>query len=523
MEADMRRYILSGEQSRLVDSYCINTMGIPSVVLMERAALTVVERLQELHKETDTYYIVCGTGNNGADGLAVARMLDDLQYSVAVGIIGDIQKATKEFQIQLEILKNTAVDWEVLTEDTVSFSRYSWVIDGIFGIGLSREVSGRYRAVIEQLNRSDCKVMAIDIPSGLHADTGIPMGVAVQADETVTFGNYKLGHKLGFGKDYCGNVLVATIGFRREAYANLLDREEPLRECFADGKPLITMPGRMQASHKGTFGKVAVIAGIGQMPGAAFFAAKAAYLCGAGLVKVITAEDNTAIMKTNLPEALTYGISKEMNWQETVKQLLGDCKAIIIGPGFGTDAFAEDLLAWTLQEHAKEFSDIPVVMDADALNIMAKNRDLFQYLNKQYIITPHLLEMARLLQVEKEQMMQTPLSYAEEFVKDYHCTCVLKSATTIVASMDTHFQTYINLTGNSGMAKGGSGDVLAGMIGGMLAQMKEIPLAAQLCVWLHGKAGDLAAGERTEYSVLASDLLNYIPRAIAYTIDAYMH
>lgn len=514
----MRQYILSGEQSRKVDFYCIQELGIPSVVLMERAALAVTRRLQSLHKENERYYILCGVGNNGADGLAVARMLDDLRYPVTVGIVGTVEQATKEFKMQLNILKKTGISIEQIEASTLSFFEYDWIVDGIFGIGLSREVGGIYKTVIEKVNASDCNVMSIDIPSGLHSDSGLPMGIAVVADETVTFGNYKLGHKLGEGRDYCGIVTVAPIGFRREAYEKLLKTNEPLRTCEPDDKATFLFPNRKQASHKGTFGKVAVIAGMGKMPGAAYFAAAAAYRCGAGLVKVITARECETVLNTKLPEALVYSGSEGEIPLEILKKLLLDCKAIVIGPGLGQEMYAEQILMQVLQFHTDYLPELPVVLDADALNLMAKNKKLLQYLNPNFIITPHLLEMARLTDENVNKIMTNALEVAEGFSKAYGCTCVLKSATTIVTGQKKYLQTYLNLTGNSGMATGGSGDVLAGMLGGFLAQRHtECTLTeiAELVVWLHGTAGEIASEKKTEYSVMATDILEAIPEAIA--------
>lgn len=507
----MQHYILSGTQSKFIDRYCIREMGIPSVVLMERAALSVAELIvKEFHqqKNTGNIILVCHAGNNGADGLAAARILDGWNYSVKVIVIGKTERATEEFYIQLEIIKHTNIQIEYIYEESYDFHQNDIIVDAIFGIGLSRLVQGIYADMIERINHSGCKIVSIDIPSGLNADTGQPMGIAVEADYTVTFGNLKLGHKVAKGRDYCGTILISDIGFRTEAYHELL-KQESIRYTKSQ-----EMPVRKQASNKGTYGKTAIIAGLGGMSGAAYFSAKAAYKCGSGLVKVITNAENTNILKSMLPEAIYADIEEKTDVHSRIKELIFDCQALVIGPGLGTGEPAYNLVK-TVVELAETEISIPVVIDADALNIIAIHRELLDKLSPNIIITPHIMEMARLLDMNCQDIMEDIVKTAEQFVKSHGCTCILKDATTVVTSMsEGRTQTYINITGNSGMATGGSGDVLSGILGGLLAQKIPIRKAAELGVYLHGVAGDLAADTMSEYGVVASDIVEQIPYAI---------
>lgn len=520
----MKHYILSGEQSKYIDNYCIHEMEIPSVVLMERAALSVAGLIENEFGSREggkkpNIMVVCHTGNNGADGLAAARILNDRGYSVNVFIIGMPEKGTKEFHIQLAIINHTDIQIEYVQEKTIDFTGYDVIVDGIFGIGLSRNVQGIYADIMDGINQSECKVVSIDIPSGLNSDTGQPMGTAVIADHTVTFGNLKLGHKVSQGRDYCGAVHVTDIGFRKEAYEQLFKQENirytrsvdlsgnPI--CF-EGQKVSGLPVRKQASNKGTYGKVAVIAGLGGMPGAAYFSAKAAYQCGSGLVKVITTKENTSILKSMLPEAIYADIDEMEDIQAGIRKLVSDCRALVIGPGLGREDLA--IQAVTVSMELK----LPIVIDADALNILGVHRELLRKIKDNIIVTPHIMEMSRLMGMERSEIMKDIVKAAEGFVQIYGGICILKDSSTVVSYMaGDRIQTYVNITGNSGMATGGSGDVLSGILGGLLAQQTELWNAAELGVYLHGIAGDLAAAEKTEYSVMASDILAAIPGAAA--------
>lgn len=510
----LKQYILSAEQCKFIDEYCIRSMGIPSVVLMERAALAVAERIVSKCDVKGKILAVCHVGNNGADGLAAARILDDRGCPVTVFIVGRPEKGTGEFRMQLEILKHTDIRIEYEGETPFECGGYDVIIDGIFGVGLSRDVQGIYAEIIEKINRSESTVVSVDIPSGLNADTGRPMGIAVLADHTVTFGNLKLGHKISKGRDYCGEIYTADIGFRKEAYTRLIDREA-LRYTFLADKSGIglrenpELPKRIQASNKGTYGKVAVIAGFGGMTGAAYFSAKAAYLCGAGLVKVISVKDTVNILKTMLPEAVYAETDGKKDLAGYIRELVSDCRAVVIGPGLGQGDDACEAVKAVLE------LELPTVLDADALNILGSHRNLFKTLRHNMIVTPHVLELSRMTGTGRTEITGDIVAAAEDFARLHGGICILKDSSTVVSSMaGERMQTYINITGNSGMATGGSGDVLSGILGGLLAQQAGCREAAELGVYIHGTAGDLAAEEKTEYGVTGSDILNAIPEAI---------
>lgn len=507
----MKSFILSGKQSQFIDHYCINEIKIPSLVLMERAAFSVARVIKDelcIGKERrPSIAVVCNTGNNGADGVAAARILDDWGYFVKIIIIGNLKKATQEFITQINIVNHTDIEVDFAEEGTYDFTGFDVIVDGIFGIGLLRDVEGKFADMIDCICKSKCKVVSIDIPTGLSADTGRPLGRTVAADFTVTFGYLKLGHKLLKGRDYCGKIFVCDIGFRKEAICELLKKEN-VRYIY-DGMEGCKLPVRWQSSNKGSYGKTAVVAGLGGMLGAAFFSAKAAYKTGCGLVKVLSIKENKDILMSMLPEAIYVEMDEGSSTiKEILENLVRDCRALVIGPGLGISESSYELVKAALE------LKMPVVFDADALNIISRHRDLLKKLCENHIVTPHILEMSRLMNVDKSEIIHDIVLATEDFVKQYGCTCVLKDSTTVVASIiDSKIQTYVNVNGNSAMATGGSGDVLSGMIGGFLSQKMKNHEAAELGVFLHGKAGDVAADKMSQYSVTASDIIDQIPGA----------
>lgn len=487
-------YIVTGQEMKSIDRYSIETIGIPSVVLMERAALAVVSCIKKKEKKTSKVGIVVGVGNNGADGLAVARILKEEGFEhIVIYAVGNIDKATKEWQIQRGIVEQLEIP---LYFERYDFDDCDVIVDGIFGIGLTREVTGIYKDVIEQINNTSANVYAIDIPSGVNAENGKIMGCAVKADTTVTFGFAKVGCMLYPGAEYSGKVEVALIGFPQKAVSFCT----PSFVTYGI-EDLNKIPKRSVRSNKGTFGKVLVIAGDAGMSGAAYFSASAAYACGAGLVQVFTAEENRSILQTQLPEAIVK------TWGDTSVEAC--CKwadVIAIGPGLG-------IKMSILVETVLKESTVPIVIDADALNLLAQNPQWKQYNKGNWIITPHPGEMSRLLGKSVKEIIEDFLENAKEIAKTYVCIAVCKDARTIVDSGRNNI--YINNSGNNAMAKGGSGDVLTGVIAGLIAcgikqqenLLNYIEEMTRLGVFIHGLAGDVVRKKKGAYSLLASDLV----------------
>lgn len=494
---------VTGFQMKQIDRETIGQIGIPSMVLMERAALAVADAVKELAVSgKERIWMVCGTGNNGADGIAAGRILQGHGYDVTVILAGSPERGTQEYQWQRRIAEK--LELPVWQYDGTLPGTCGVMADGLFGIGLDREISGDYRELIEQLKRlketQGIRSVAIDIPSGIHADTGEVMGTALPADITVTFGFLKTGLCVYPGKEFAGRVVTADIGFPQKAFLDAgWDCQIP------EPSDLSLLPERNADSNKGTYGKLLVIAGSVGMSGAAFLAALAAYRAGTGLVRVLTVEENREILQNQLPEAIleTYRTEEALRSSEAfrrkIEESCGWASAIVIGPGLSVEPYTERLLELVLT-HAY----VPVVLDADALNVVAAHPSLASYFTDNIVITPHPGEMARLLGTDIPRVRRALVDTARACAARHGITCVLKDAVTVTAEKDG--RTWLNSSGNCGMAKAGSGDVLAGVIGGLLAQGMELPDAAWMGVYLHGLAGDHAVRTCGTRGLLARQL-----------------
>lgn len=486
------KYLVSGKEMKTWEKQAMENYKIPSILLMERAAMAVVEELVSGAYDLHKVLIACGTGNNGSDGLAVARLLRTRGICVEVCIAGALERLSAEAKQQLEMYQ--AISGKFVTAP--AFCEYTVMVDAIFGIGCNREISGIAAEVIRQMNAQNVPIVAIDIPSGISADSGKVCGVAIKADVTVTFFTEKLGMLLYPGIDYCGKILVTDLGI-------------PFTECETcriityQDEDLKKLPDRNGNSHKGTYGKVLVIAGSPSICGAAYMAGAAAYRMGAGLVKIYTPKENQAALQMLLPEALLEIYDRSRPSLKNLKECMEWADVIVAGPGFGKDRMAEKLLKYVIFK-----SEVPIVADADGLNILSEHMEWILEAKVPMIMTPHIQEMSRLTGDTKVDIKTKITETASTFVEKYPVILVLKDARTIVAKAEE--RTYLNTSGNSGMATGGSGDVLAGMIGGLAAQGLELLEAARLGVYVHGRAGDYAAVKKGEYSMTATDILDGI-------------
>ncbi len=498
--------ILSASETQQVDAYTINTIGIPGAVLMERAALAVTEAVCAyvgVKEETGRFneiLVAVGTGNNGGDGIAAARQLRQRGYAAALYLVGDPEKGSEEFCRQLAIARRLAIPEVSCLED-----RYAVVVDGIFGTGLSRKIEGIYAHAVEQLNRLHSYRIAIDIPSGVNATTGQIMGTAFRADRTVTFGFHKIGQLLYPGAEYCGQVECADIGFPAQAAERL---EDSL--VLYEREDLSRLPARMPRSNKGTYGKALLITGKKNMAGAACLSAEAAYRTGCGLAELVTAEENRCIVQQVVPEAILRTYRNTDEAKEAAEACVETASSVVIGPGIGTSGTARQLLASVLSR-----ARVPVVIDADGLNVLAETAQFREWMDVRacpVIVTPHLKEMSRLCEKPVSEIQNHLLEVAKAYAREYNVIVVLKDAHTVVA--EPGGRAYLNVSGNSGMATGGTGDVLAGIIGGFLAQGMDGYEAAKLGVYVHGLAGDAAAEAKGSRGMIAGDLLQYLPQLI---------
>lgn len=501
------KYIVTGDEMKEYDNNTITQIGIHEMVLMERAALAVHDVIWDECKVFQKILIVAGTGNNGADGLALARLFAENECDVEVCLLGNQQKATEQFRKQLEILSHYPVfvwEKEGALQKLVSYAqkevkRYGIIVDALFGVGLSRKITGEFAAAIEAMNALQGDKIAVDMPSGICANTGRVMGVAFRADITVTFGFGKLGLYLYPGSDYAGQLEVEDIGISKRAFFG----REPEWFCYTES-PFTFLPERRRDGNKGTFGKVLVIAGFEQMAGAAVLCARAALELGAGMVKVICGKENREILQKSVPEVL-YGTCEDL--ESSIKW----ADVVAIGPGLGKSEQASQLLQQVLKE-----CTLPLVLDADALNLIsesAEKKALLQAYQEPKILTPHIGELARLCGLTVAEIKENVSEVAKQLAKEYHSVMVCKDARTIVSGEGEKL--YLNLSGNDGMATAGSGDVLTGMIAALLAQSmerREAFRAACTGVYLHGWAGEAAKVNYTEYGVTASRIIENIKR-----------
>ncbi len=498
------RYILSAKEMQTIDERTQEKFCVPSLVLMERAALAVCEeaealincseKLRYLSKKQIRILSVCGSGNNGGDGLACARILHTKGYSAEVLFVGNPDHMTDSCKAQMTSVNAYGIP---VTEDTAALERADIIIDAIFGIGLNRQLSERYIKLIDTVNKADAFRISVDIPSGIDADTGKLFGSAVKCSSTVTFNFAKRGHVFFPGAEYTGKLVVRDVGITE---LSAPDDFHPLMSFESEDLSLLSK--RRPNGHKGTFGKVLVIAGSEEICGAAILASSAALHSGCGMVKVFTHENNRTAVCGSLPEAMitSYG---DLDLPKTLSRLEKDiswCDVILIGPGIGVSERSLEFVK------AAAASDKPLVLDADALNVIGKYRLSVSNRNNDTIITPHLLEMARLTGLTAAWISENIVECCRNYRKEQHVICVLKDARTVTCTDRTH--TYVNLSGNDGMATAGSGDVLAGIIAGLLAQKTPGNIAAPLGVYLHGHLGDIAKDNFTARALIASSIID---------------
>lgn len=493
------KYLVTAEEMQRFDANCTEKIGIPAMVLMERAALAAFERVLTyctgMDKESRTVLIMAGTGNNGGDGLALARLLSEAGVRTEVWIVGDAGKASGQWKSQHKILKSYPV--EMSTKPTMG--EYTVIIDALFGVGLSREITGDFREAVESFNKLSGYGIALDMPSGVDSDSGSILGCAVRADETVTFSFCKRGLILYPGCEYAGKVTAAEIGISERSFFGA----EPGMFAF-DEAPKMLLPERTKAGNKGTFGKVLLIAGSRNMAGAAILAAKSAYRIGAGMVKVITPKENRVILQETIPEAL-------LGTSEDLEESLAWADVIAIGPGIGKDDEAFMCLRRVI-----EGCDNPLLLDADGLNLLAEHQEYLERLAEQgqagreLVLTPHMGELARLTGETVARLKENPVEYGCRLAAKLHAAVAAKDARTFVCGEGV--PVCVNISGNSGMATAGSGDVLAGVIAGLMAQGKSSIEAARSGVYIHGLAGDAASARLGEHACMAGDIVEELGR-----------
>ncbi len=500
------QYAVTAAEMKLYDQKTISEVGIPSLVLMERAALETVRVLFTEKKTIKSVLIVAGTGNNGGDGLAVGRILASRGVKVTFLLAGRWEKLSKETEQQKDILLNSG--FSILRK--MENGEYNIVIDALFGIGLSRDVEGEYAELIHAINamrQRGSYICSLDIPSGICTDTGKVMGCAVRADLTTAFAFAKRGEILYPGREYTGKLVVCDIGIP----TSVLENQYPGAAYFERKDAIRKLPERRPDGNKGTFGKVLLIAGSRDMCGACILAGNSIFKTGAGMMKIITPECNREILQSTLPEAMLYSYS-DMPEPEQLREALYWADIVAIGPGLGTGEAACFMVRYCLENCV-----IPMVLDADALNLIGRDQELAKLLahknGENIVLTPHPGELVRLLETDMVSYRKDRMGMIQEVLQKYGCILVAKDAVTIVAGKNRK-ELLINTSGNDGMAVAGSGDVLTGIISGLIAQKMSCFEAAGLGIFLHGLAGEEACVSNGKYGTTAMDIVKQLPKVM---------
>jgi NAD(P)H-hydrate epimerase len=509
--------VVTSNEMQEIDRVTIEKYGIPGPVLMERAGYAVALRIRELYP-LKKVVVLCGSGNNGGDGLVAARNLHNLGFSVNVFILAKKDALSSDCNLQYQIAKRIGIPLKFCKTLSKKDIHGSVVIDAIFGTGISRIVTGELAEIFSLLNNSETPVVSVDIPSGISSDTGEIIGKAVKADFTVTFGLPKRGHYLYPGAEYTGRLFIEDIGFpvglltSKKLKVDLIDKE------FAAG----LIPQRPKYSHKGDYGHVLVVAGSKGKTGAALMTAKACLRAGAGLVTLGVPESLMNVFQRRVTEEMTLPLpddSMGMLSSKAIDNILGSVSrgvdVIAVGPGIGISSDTEKIVVELVKK-----SPLPMVIDADGINCLKGKKNILKAARSPIILTPHPGEMARLLLKSevRESIERDRINTAISFSKGTGAYIVLKGVPTIVSAPEGN--AYVNTTGNPGMATAGSGDVLTGIIVSLMGQGLNPVDASTLGVYLHGLAGDIAAKKKGEHSLIASDIINSLPAAFSGILNA---
>ena len=478
------------EQVRAMDQYAIKQLGISGTVLMERAGTAAFALVQRRWPQVRTLVVVCGTGNNGGDGFVLARLAAEAGLDVRVLLLGDSNHLQGDALAAFQRLQS--VDIEPVAFDADLLTLCDLVVDAILGIGLQGPVEGERRQAIDALNQTGLPILALDIPSGLNADTGEVQGVAIKASVTLSFVGIKRGLYAGQAPDYCGEIAFDNLSLPDTVYAT--QAVEAQRMQYDDFKPLLVP--RERNAHKGHFGHVLVIGGELGYTGAARMAGEAAARIGAGLVSIGTRASHAAGLNAGRPELMVHGLEDDTTFQRLAER----ANVIAIGPGLGQGEWGQQMLNLAIE------SGLPLVVDADALNILSQSPQ--QY--RKWILTPHCGEAARMLGQSTQEIQRNRFAAVTTLQQSYGGIAILKGAGTLVAH--TQSPIFLCSAGNPGMASGGMGDVLTGVIAGLLAQGIGLQDAACLGVCLHAAAGDAAAKAAGERGLLATDLMSWVRR-----------
>ena len=507
--------LCSASEVMALDRQAIDQLGIPGVVLMENAGRACSDLFADRFSDyfPASVLILAGRGNNGGDGYVMARILAERGWQVTTLVLGLEEAITGDARVMLNVIRNMGLSISFIEDISVLQNSFievapDLIVDAIFGTGLNSDVRGLQAEAITLINKSAASVLAVDIPSGVDGSTGRVCGLAVQADLTVTFDHAKIGHGSQPGAVYAGELKVVDIGIPLTGRQDFSSNVHLLEELEVQA----LLPDRLAVGHKGKFGHLLVVAGSPGKTGAAALAGNAAVRSGCGLVTVATPAAVHDIIEVKLTEAMSCPLADRdgllsLQAQSQIDQLLVDRQALAVGPGLGQSAELVELIKQLVSSVT-----VPMVIDADGLNLLAGQLECLQgRSDKALILTPHPGEMARLAGLTVSEIEANRFEVAQNFAVKYGVVLLLKGARTIIAAPDGRVN--INSTGNDGLASGGSGDVLTGLIGGLLAQGLDGFSAATLGAWLHGRAAELVADFQGTAGMAASDLLPQLPVA----------
>ena len=487
--------------TKKLDEACVNEYKIPLILMMENAVISAIKHLDtNLYNK---YVIVSGVGNNGGDGLGIARQLKAREKEVKVFIVGNMEKITPCSKTNLEILKAMNIPYIVidtkekninhLEQLEADIKNSNVLVDCIFGTGLEREIKGIFKDVIEIINKNKNLVYSIDMPSGINATTGEVLGVCIKADKTICFEFYKRGFLKYETKKYIGNVVVEHIGIPEYILKKHDDNEYITSMNFVKDN----IRDKNKFSFKSDFGKVTIFAGSKGFSGAAFIASEAAIKSGSGLVTLVCDEHIQDIISSKLSEGMTANYKEE----DRINELIKTSNAIGFGCGMGNNKTTLERLQYVLNN-----SDCPLIIDADGINVLKNNISILKKYKNKIIITPHLGEMSRLTGKSISYIKENRLDVAKEFAKENNIIVLLKGYETIITDGK---DAYINPTGNSAMANGGMGDCLLGMITSFVGQGIELFEAVICATYIHGYIGDILS--KKMYTVNATNIIEKIP------------
>jgi len=502
--------LATSSQMKDLDSKSIKNFNIPDIVLMENASKAAFITIKKYfgNVENKKVYVFAGLGNNGGDALALARHLFNTGAVVLVGLVAHPDNLNPSPKVNYEILSSMNVPIEIINNvndvNDVFLAHCDIIIDGLFGIGLSRNIEGVFYDIIEKINNSSAYKVALDIPSGINADNGEMLGIAVKADLTVTFALAKPGHFLYPGKEFCSQLEIVDISTPKI----LIDEFKPTFNALVKGD--FYLEDRPKNSHKGNFGHVAIVGGSIGKSGAVILSSLACLRTGAGLVSAVIPNCINTAFESSCIEAMSYPVCDNEGFfsKESFSSIIDfvkDKDVICFGMGLGVFDGAIELLK-NLIELGK-----PMVIDADGLNVLSQNTDILKLAKSKIVLTPHPKEFSRLIKQPTSYVIKNRLKLIKDFANNYNVIVVLKMADTLISDGDC---IYINTTGNPGLATGGSGDVLSGIIASLISQGKNAICASKLGVYIHGLSADLALNQYCENALLPTDVINYITKAI---------